>query len=425
MSAGAWLPPFLLTIAMTFLIGIGLREYYDAERKVDTFGTVRTFVLIGILGFVLERVSPAGGAAYVAGLLALALWLAVYYVDKLRQKKGPGIIGMLLGLLTFAIGPLSIQQPPWVVVLVAISVLFVLHSKGRIRRFTDRLESGEVLTVCKFLAIAAVVLPLMPADLSANHGWIARAFDWIPLTPRQLWWAVVITTSISYAGYVAHVYVFPSRGLQLTGFLGGIYSSTATVLVIARRSQTAVAGDAAAAVLFAITMMYVRLAALVAIFRPALLAQAAFPLAVMAAAGLGGALWQRPRATPANPADAAERGGSIRHPLELTAAVLFAAVFAVVAAATKFVLAAFPDHGLRWLSFLVGFSDITPFVVSVLQADLSINSRQVLEAIAIASASNNVLKAGIIWTTGSRPLARLAVPALLLFAAASFLYAAF
>jgi uncharacterized membrane protein (DUF4010 family) len=89
------------------------------------------------------------------------------------------------------------------------------------------------------------------------------------------------------------------------------------------------------------------------------------------------------------------------------------------------VLAAFPDHGLRWLSFAVGFSDITPFVVSVLQADLSISGGQVLGGIVIASASNNVLKAAIIWTAGSRPLARLAAPLLLLFAAASFLYATF
>jgi uncharacterized membrane protein (DUF4010 family) len=417
------LSPLLLTIAVSFLIGVGLREYYNSERKFETFGTVRTFVLIGLLGFALFLARSPGGAAYVAGLAALGAILAIYYVDKLREKKGAGIIGILIGLLTFAIGPLSLGEPPWVVVLLAISVLVVLHSKGRIRRFTDRLESGEVLTVCKFLAIAAVVLPLIPADISTVHGWLPRMLAFLPVTPRQLWWAVVITTSISYAGYVAQVYLFPSSGLQLTGLIGGLYSSTATVLVIARRSARAAVPQAAAAVMLAVGMMYIRLGALVAIFQPALLAASAIPLIVMTVASFGIAAMLRPRASAELPAETVTPAASIRHPLELTAALVFAAAFALVAAVTKYVLGAFHEQGLRWLSFVVGFSDITPFVVSVLQGNLSISSRDVIDAIAIASASNSVLKAGFIWGAGSRSLARIAVPILLGFAAVSLLYA--
>lgn len=418
------LGPFLLTIAISFLIGIGLREYYDSERKFETFGTVRTFALIGILGFVLFSTPAPGGAIYVAGQLSLAAILAVHYADKLRQKKGSGIIGILLALLTFAIGPLAIHGPAWAVVLVAISVLFVLHSKGRIRRLTDRLETGEVLTVCKFLAIAAVALPLIPADVSGMQGPVGRLLTLLPVTPRQLWWAVVITTSISYAGYVAQVYVFPARGLQLTGLVGGLYSSTATVLVIARRSAHAAAGESAAAVMLAIGMMYVRVAVLVAIFRPALLAESITPLALMAAAACTTALRLRPRATSSALAPAGPDEPAIRHPLELTAAFVFAGAFALVAAATKYALVAFHEHGLRWLSFVVGFSDITPFVVSVLQGDLRLGNAQILQGIAIAIASNNLLKAALVWGAGTRPFARLAAPILLTFAGVSLLYAA-
>ena len=31
--------PFLLTLAISTLIGIGLRDYYESEKKFDTFGT--------------------------------------------------------------------------------------------------------------------------------------------------------------------------------------------------------------------------------------------------------------------------------------------------------------------------------------------------------------------------------------------------
>ena len=67
------LSPFLLTLAVSFLIGIGLREYYEGEQKFDTFGTVRTFVFIGMLGFVLFQLPEIGHYAYLAGFAALKL----------------------------------------------------------------------------------------------------------------------------------------------------------------------------------------------------------------------------------------------------------------------------------------------------------------------------------------------------------------
>lgn len=416
--------PLLLTVAVSFLIGVGLRQYYESEHKFDTFGTVRTFVLIGLLGFVLFRLPLPGAAAYVAGELSLGAILAVYYADKLRQRKGAGIIGVLIGFVTFTIGPLAALEPPWVAVLVAISVLFVLHSKGRIRRFTDRLETGEVLTVCKFLAIAAVVLPLIPSDPAAMHEWIRRAAAWLPVTPRQLWWAVVITTSISYTGYVAQVYLFPTRGLQLTGLVGGLYSSTATVLVIARRSIESPLPQAATAVMLAIAMMYLRLGGLIAIFRPSLLVVAAVPLGVMAVASFGAAAWMRRYPSPDPAVTNLTTAPTVQHPLELTTALVFATTFALVAAITKYVLATFHEHGLRWLSFAVGFSDVTPFVVSILQGNLQITGRDVFDGIVIASASNNLLKASYVWFAGSHALARAVIPILLTFAGVSLLYAA-
>jgi hypothetical protein len=75
------------------------------------------------------------------------------------------------------------------------------------------------------------------------------------------------------------------------------------------------------------------------------------------------------------------------------------------------------------LSVLVGFSDITPFVVSVLQGSLGISSTQILQAIVIAAASNNVLKTAYTWGLGARATTRLVAPALLGLAVLSILYA--
>lgn len=130
---------FLLTLAASFLIGIGLRDYYEGEGKFDTFGTVRTYVFFGMLGFLLYQMPGAGPYVFITGLAAIVPFLLVYYNNRVRQTKSPGLIGVLIALLTYALGPVAILQPHWYVVLIAVSILFVLHSKGRIRRFTDRL----------------------------------------------------------------------------------------------------------------------------------------------------------------------------------------------------------------------------------------------------------------------------------------------
>ena len=111
-----------------------------------------------------------------------------------------------------------------------------------------------------------------------------------------------------------------------------------------------------------------------------------------------------------------------RNPLELNAALFFATMFAVMAWATKYALEAFHDAGLRLMSFAVGFSDITPFVVSVLQGNLGIGDAQVMQAILISSASNNLLKAAYTFGAGSRRTGWLAAPALVLLAVVSAVY---
>ena len=253
---------------------------------------MRTFIFIGMLGFVLLQLPGIGNQAYLAGLGALTLFLLIYYGDKILKRKSPGMIGVLIALLTYAVGPIALQFPHWYLVLLAVSILLVLHSKGRIRRFSDRLETGEVVTACKFLAIVGVVLPLIPATMPTGDGPLWRFLAALPVTPKQIWVAVVITTAISYLGYVLQTYLYPRKGLLLAGLVGGLYSSTATVVVLAKKSKARADGDheAATAILLAVSMMYLRLLALVAIFR--------LSAAMRGRAGADRALGRWPPATP-------------------------------------------------------------------------------------------------------------------------------
>jgi len=438
------LPPllghFLLTIAISFLIGIGLRDYYEGEGKFDTFGSVRTFVFIGMLGFMLYQLPGFGHLAFLLGMACLTPFLLVYYFNKLRQKKSPGLIGVVIALLTYTTGPIAVHHPQWFEVLFGVSILFVLHSKGRIRQFTDRLETGEVVTACKFLAIAGVVLPLIPAVPQAT-GLLGQVIAFLPVTPRQVWGAVVITTTISYLGYVLQTYLFPRKGMLLTGLIGGVYSSTAAVLVLAKKSKSQPGNDreVAASILLAVAMMYIRLLVLVAIFRFGSALHVGPALLTLSGLAAGYALWVRKdrragaavetastvEAPAAADAPEAPEPALRRNPLEINSALFFGIMFVVIALATKYTLVHFQDLGLRMLSFLVGCSDITPFVVSVLQGNLGLGTPQILQAIIIASASNNLLKLAYTYLFGTRRTANLAAIGMGALAALSFLYVLF
>jgi uncharacterized membrane protein (DUF4010 family) len=312
----------------------------------------------------------------------------------------------------------------------------VLHSKGRIRQLSDRLQTGEVVTACKFLAIVAVVLPLVPAVMPAGEGPVWQFFATLPVTPRQIWLAVVITTGISYLGYVLQTYLFPRKGLVLAGLVGGLYSSTVTVLVLAKKSKAApgMARQAAMAILLAVSMMYLRLLVLATIFRPSSALVVGPALVVFATLAAMNALWLRRGAAGEEAAGAVpapgQKNGDVavepalrRNPLELNAAFLFAVLFTAVSLATKYVLEYFKDIGLHLLSFVVGFSDITPFVVSLLQGSFGIGDRQIVQAVIIAAASNNLLKLGYTYAFGSRRTATLTAPGMVTLVIVSVIYA--
>ena len=75
------------------------------------------------------------------------------------------------------------------------------------------------------------------------------------------------------------------------------------------------------------------------------------------------------------------------------------------------------------LSFVVGFSDITPFVVSLLQGNFGIGDRQIVQAVIIASASNNVLKMVYTYVFGSRRTADLVAQGMIGLVVLSMIYA--
>ena len=387
----ALLSAFLLTLAMSFLLGLGLREYYLVAKKTYYFGSTRTCTLIGILGFVLFQLQP-NGWYYLGGLLALTVLLGIYYQAKAALQQ-PGMIGILIAILCYLIGPIALGFPGWFLILFTISTLFVLNAKEKINLLTEKLGNEEIVSLGKFLVLSGVILPLTPQTPIA---------DFIPVSFHQTWLAVVVISGISYLGYLVQTYLLKGQGILLTGAIGGVYSSTATTVVLSRQSNNYPAGSnaPAAAIVLATAMMYPRLLAVIGIFKFSL-AIALLPVfSGLAVLGGGLAFWlQRGNASAKNPLTVTT---SPKNPLELTSALLFAFLFMVITAVTKYSIGLYADRGLIWMSFFAGFADIDPFVLSLVQGKFVAGQGILLKAIVTATASNNLLKAVYAIALGGR-----------------------
>ena len=390
----AALPPLLLrftaTVVLSFVLGLELHSYRRSQDAGIGFGTTRTLTLIGAAGFVLwllDGAAPRG--LYLAGLAALALWLAVdQWQGRLPARAAGGaLLPALIALLAYALGPLVLTEPDWLVAAVMVVAILMLGEMPLIRRLSDAFPSAEGVTLAKFLIIAGLVLPLMPDS----------ALPGLPtLTYQKVWLAVVAISGLSYLGYVAHRYVWPRAGTLVTGLIGGLYSSTAASVVLARqaRADAGIAAQAPAAVVLATLMMYLRLLVLIVVLGYAGAARALalpFALLVLGSALVAAWLWRRGNRAPA-PTAATPRLGP-HNPLDLPIALLFAVLFVTFAALTRFVIAHYGATGLKTLSFLVGFTDIDPFILSLLADHGAISPTLVVDAILIASGSNNLLKA--------------------------------
>jgi len=206
--------------------------------------------------------------------------------------------------------------------------------------------------------------------------------------------------TFSYVSYLAQRYwAAAARGLWMAA-LGGLYSSTATTVVLAHqaRANPALKPQADAGITLATAIMYLRIEAVIAIFNQSLARLLLPPLLGLAAAGFALCALQywwldrtaqdveRPAMPPANSAN----------PLQFGPAAIFAVLFVAISLASNFATSQFGTAGIYALAAIIGFSDIDPFVLNLAQggAGGGVAEAALAAAILIAASSNNVLKAG-------------------------------
>lgn len=374
---------FILSVIFALLIGIELNNRLQKEGRANSFGTDRTFTFISILGYILYTISPTSLAPYLVGFSVLGILLTSYYILRVRAESRYGMTAVILALLIYALPVFIITQPRWFSLLVIVILMTFSEIKPQLKAFSTKIFGDEFLTLSKFLVITGVILPLVPD----------REFvPFVPVSPHKLWLAIVVISSISYASYVVRKYIFPNAGLMLSGILGGLYSSTATVFILARKSKV-VAGDRyeyAAAIIAANTMMFLRIWIITLFFnRDVAEMTAPIFLALYTIGTVISLVFYRKKhidSAPIPPVEVIEK-----NPLELWVALLFALLYVVFSVITSYTISTFGSEGLHILSYVVGFSDINPFVISLFQTHSALTVSMLAIATINAVAGNTLL----------------------------------
>jgi uncharacterized membrane protein (DUF4010 family) len=373
----------VIVLFLSFLIGLE-REEHKAEGE-HSFGGVRTFPLIGLIGYMVALMSGGQLLPIAIGFAVVGSFLLVSYRHKLflqqTDREAPGVISELSGLGTYLLGALVYQGYYWIAATIAVLSLFLLELKVVLEGLSKRIAPREVLTLTKFLLLTAVILPILPN----------REFTQFRINPFKTWLVVVAVSGVSYGSYVLLSLARQKSGVMLSAVLGGAYSSTATTVALARKAAQAQQPRLySGAILLASALMYVRLTVLLALFSRRLLVMLALPLMLLAGvAGLGAWLWSR---VPGGGEKAASEFQP-KNPLELGAAILFAVLFLAVLIVTRLAVNHLGNTGIYGLAVIVGLTDVDPFILGMTQSAGGLTPAWLAASgILIAASSNNVAK---------------------------------
>lgn len=392
--------PLAGSLAAALAIGslVGLERGWQ-QRNLPDGGRVaglRTFALIGFLGGVLG-LAPAPELPLVAGLAAVALLFAASYRRASVAAGSLSITTAIAALLTFSLGALAARGHAVLAAGAAVVVALLLDLKAVLHRWLRLIQSEELNAILQIGVLSAVILPLLP---DAGYG------PYGSINPFRLWLAVVLIAALSLAGHVAVRMRGERQGLLWVGLLGGLASSTAATLTLARaaRADARVAKPVSAGILVACGVMFVRMALVILALQPVMAARLAGLLALLAACSLLAAAWLWPRGPAAAVAPAPSPAASTTPVFDLASAVGFAAVLAVVGVLSQAARDALGIAGLYGVAFASGLGDVDAVVISGLQmfARGQVAGIEFSIVVLLGAFANMILKAAMSWTIGGR-----------------------
>jgi uncharacterized membrane protein (DUF4010 family) len=311
----------------------------------------------------------------------------------MAQRAGeerPGLTTDVAALLMFGVGAYLVLGQTPVAVAVGGVVALLLHWKGAMHGFAQRIGEKDVTAIMRFVLITLVILQVLPD----------RTYDpYHVVNPYQIWLMVVLIVGINLLGYAAYRVLGSRGGAVVAGTLGGFISSTATTVSQAREKT---APDLGALVIqLASTVVFARVLIEVAVATPDHFTRIAPPIAIVGAVFVAASLLLclrvRTRET---------RAPEPTNPAELKPALLFGAAYAVVLLAAAAAKEHLGTQGLYAVAVLSGLTDMDAITLSTsrLAQDGRLGPDSAWRVILVAMLANLVFKGAVVGVLGSRRL---------------------
>ena len=405
-------PIYHLAVAMAIGLLIGLQREHayglHKEAPKGLFAGVRTFTLMAMVGWLgaasADYLSSAiGFATIVVPVLAL---IAMSYVVS-AQQADIGMTTEVAAVITVGTGALCYWSQLPIALTIGIATMGLLSLKPQLHRFAKRLTNADLIATLKFAVIAVVVLPILP-NIPLGE------FPFDVLNPRKIWLMVVFISGISYLGYILMQLMDTRQGVGLSGFLGGLVSSTAVTLTYSQRSrsQPELSRVYALGILIAWTVMLMRLLIEVAVINRALLGKVWLPFVVAIVFALAYAAILYRLSVQRNVENV-----EVSNPFELWPAIQFGLLYGVILFVANIARYYFGDAGVLLSSAVAGLADTDAITLSMANLSLpggGLDLTTASRAIIIATISNTLVKGGIVLGMSSPILRKTFAPSLTL-----------
>ena len=388
----------ILAIVLGSLIGLQ-REYVRKRDKELSFAGVRTFILISLLGSLsiyLSQITTPGLFIVVTAMVILFI-ICAYLLESYFTKR-IGSTTEFSSIITFFIGAFCALGNTYLAVFVAVATTSILAIKERLHEFVVKLNEKEIYSTLKFAIIAFIILPLLPNKAYGPYN---------VFNPFVIWLMVVLISGISFIAYILIKIFGTKKGLVITGFLGGLISSTAITTSFSAQSKKAMrtVNPFVFGIVIAGATMFIRVLIEVSVLNKSLLSYLAIPLGIMAAVGVLAALfvWLKKDKESEIVSDI-----EFSSPFRLSPALKFGLLFGAVLFISKVGQVFVGDKAIYVISLLSGLADVDAITVSM--ANLSrmgdISQQTAVAAITLAVSANTLFKAGIVYFMGSRKVSK-------------------
>jgi uncharacterized membrane protein (DUF4010 family) len=396
-----------LAVALGIGLIVGLERGWKTREQHGglRLAGFRTFALAGLLGGVLAALSlPDRFVVLAAGTLVVGALVVGGYLISVRQQHDYGMTTELAMLATFGLGAIAVLGAPFEAAAAGIVMTLLLGFKAEFHHAIARLDRKELLATLQLIAIAAVLVPVLP---DRDMG------PWQAVNPHVIGKFVALIVGLSYLGYFAVRMLGARLGLMLTALFGGLSSSTAVAVAYARRARAAQAPVTllGAGIALAAATMLPRLVVVIgAVHRPLLgalwptfVALTVVPLVAVAVT------IRRTRR------DSAPSPVTLTNPLQLSAALTFGVFLTALFVAAAALRLWLGDTGAYAVAAIAGLADVDAVTIALAQqaATGSLDPLIAERAIVIATLVNTAVKATLAAVLGGAPMLRSATLVLL------------